>query len=119
MSKEGALRSVSRAVRALQGGTRRDGIRRNHWIDASSEAIQEANVGTPEGIMKVGIRTRKHTAGTIINVERDVPSLRQAKRVFRALQSALPDLDLEMVVTQAGPGGGVEVGHRIDRTGMD
>ncbi len=58
-------------------------------------------------------------ADTIINVERDVPSLRQAKRVLRALQSTLPDLDLEMVVTQAGPGGGGEVGHRIDRTGMD
>lgn len=119
MSKEGAWRSVSRAARALQDGTRRDGIGRNHRIDASSEAIQEASIGTPEGIMKVRIRTRKHTADTIINVERDVPSLRQAKRVFRALQSALPDLDLEMVVTQAGPGGGVEVGHRIDRTGMD
>ena len=119
MSKEGALRSVLRAVRAVQDGTRRDGTRRNHRIDASSEAIQEANVGTPEGIMKVRIRTRMHTADTIINFERDVPSLRQAKRVFRALQSALPDLDLEMVVTQAGPGGGVEVGHRIDRTVMD
>ncbi|MXW86451.1 MAG: hypothetical protein F4Z55_11335 [Boseongicola sp. SB0667_bin_21] len=68
--------------------------------------------------MKVRIRTREHTADAIINVERDVPSLRQAKRIFRALQSALPDIDLEMVVTQAGPGGGVEVGHRIDRTGM-
>ena len=68
--------------------------------------------------MKVRIRTREHTADTIINVEREVPSLRQAKRIFRALQSALPDIDLEMVVTQA-QGGGVEVGHRIDRTSMD
>ena len=69
--------------------------------------------------MKVRIRTRMHTADTIVNIERDVPSMRRAKRIFRALQSALPDIDLEMVVTQAGPGGGVEVGHRIDRTSMD
>ena len=68
--------------------------------------------------MKVRIRTREHTADTIINVEREVLSLRQAKRIFRALQSALPDIDLEMVVTQA-QGGGVQAGHRIDRTGMD
>ena len=68
--------------------------------------------------MKVRIRTRKHTADTIINVEREVPSLRQAKRIFRALQSALPDIDLEMVVTHA-QGGGVQAGHRIDRDSMD
>lgn len=68
--------------------------------------------------MKVRIRTREHKADTIINVGREIPSLRQAKRIFRALQSALPDIDLEMVVTQAR-GGGVEVGHRIDRTSMD
>ena len=68
--------------------------------------------------MKVRIRTRKHTADTIINVEREVPSLRQAKRIFRALQSAVPDIDPEMVVTQA-QGEGVQAGHRNDRTSMD
>ena len=69
--------------------------------------------------MKVRIRRREHTADTTVNVERDVPSQRRAKRIFRALQSALPDIDLEIVVTQAGPGSGVEVGHRIDRNSMD
>ena len=68
--------------------------------------------------MKVRIRTRKHTADTIINVEREIPSLRQAKRIFRALQSALPDIDLEIVVTQT-QGGSVEAGHRIDRSSME
>lgn len=119
MSKEGALRSVPRAVRAFQDGTRRGGIRRNHRIDASTEAPRKAYIGTLDWSMKVRIRTREHTADTIVNVERDVPSLRRAKRIFRALQSALPDIDLEMVVTQAGPGSGFEVGHRIDRDSMD
>ena len=68
--------------------------------------------------MKVKIRTRKHAADTIFNVGREVPSLRQAKRIFHAVQSALPDIDLEIVVTQARVGG-VEVGHRIDSTCMD
>ena len=69
--------------------------------------------------MKVRIRTREHAADMIVNVERGVLSLRHAKRVFRALQSALPDIDLEMVVTEARDWrGDVEAGHRIDRTNM-
>ena len=68
--------------------------------------------------MKVRIRTLEHTADTFIDVERKVPSLRQAKRISRTLQSALPDIDRETVKTKA-QGGGVEVGHRIDRNSMD
>ena len=69
--------------------------------------------------MRVRIRTRVHTAETIINIERDVLSLRAAKRLFRALQSAVPDNDLEMVVTRTRRKmNGVDVGHRIDRTNM-
>ena len=69
--------------------------------------------------MRVRIRTRVHTAETIINIERDVLSLRAAKRLFRALQSAVPDNDLEMVVTRTRQKmNGVDVGHRIDRTNM-
>lgn len=51
--------------------------------------------------MRVRIRTRVHTAETIINIERDILSLRAAKRLFRALQSVVPDNDLEMIVTRA------------------
>ena len=69
--------------------------------------------------MRVRIRTRVHTAETIINIERDVRSLRDAKRLFRSLQSAVPENDLEMVVTRARrEKNGIEVGHRIDRTNM-
>ena len=90
----------------------------NAGIDASWATSQSADASTREAIMKVRIRTREHTADAIINVEREVLSLRQAKRIFRALQSAIPDIGLEMVVTQA-QGGGVEAGHRIDHTSMD
>ena len=69
--------------------------------------------------MRIRIRTRVHTAETIINIEREVRSLRAAKRLFRSLQSAVPDNDLEMVVTRSRRDkNGVEVGHRIDRTNM-
>ena len=76
-------------------------------------------IGTREGIVRVRIRTRVHTAETIINIEREVLSLRAAKRLFRALQSAVPDNDLEMVVTRVlRERNGIEVGHRIDRNNM-
>ena len=69
--------------------------------------------------MRIRIRTRVHTAETIINIEREVRSLRAAKQLFRSLQSAVPDNDLEMVVTRSRRDkNGVEVGHRIDRTNM-
>ncbi|MDE0210130.1 MAG: hypothetical protein OXJ64_09620 [Boseongicola sp.] len=69
--------------------------------------------------MRVRIRTRVHTAETIINIEREVLSLRAAKRLFRTLQSAVPDNDLEMVVTRVrSERSGIEVGHRIDRNNM-
>jgi Flp pilus assembly CpaE family ATPase len=69
--------------------------------------------------MRVRIRTREHTAETIINIERDVLSLRAAKRLFRSLQSAVPDNDLEMVVVRSRrERNGVAVGYRIDRTNM-
>lgn len=67
--------------------------------------------------MRVRIRTRVHTAETIINIEREVLSLRAAKRLFRSLQSAVPDNDLEMVVVRSRrEKNGIEAGHRIDRT---
>ena len=81
--------------------------------------VHKVRIGTWEGQMRVRIRTRVHTAETIINIEREVLSLRAAKRLFRALQSAVPDHDLEMVVTRVRrEKDGIEVGHRIDRTNM-
>ena len=68
--------------------------------------------------MKLRIRTREHTADRIISVEQEVPSVRQAKQIFHALRSAVPDIEMEMVVTQAREGG-VEAVQRIDRTSMD
>ena len=69
--------------------------------------------------MRVRIRTRVHTAETIINIERDVLSLRAAKRLFRSLQAAVPDNDLEMIVTRSRrEKNGVQVGHLVDRTNM-
>ena len=88
-------------------------------IDALRGIADKARIRTREGAMRVRIRTRVHTAETIINIERDVLSLRAAKRLFRALQSAVPDCDLEMIVTRVRrEKDGIEVGYRIDRTSM-
>ena len=47
------------------------------------------------------------------------PGAAGPKRLFRSLQSAVPDNDLEMVVTRSRrEKNGVKVGHRIDRTNM-
>ena len=68
---------------------------------------------------RVRIRTQVHTAETIINIERDVLSLSAPKRLFRAIESAVPHNDLGMVVTRVRrEKNGIEVGHRIDRTDM-
>lgn len=59
--------------------------------------------------MRVRIRTRVHTA------ERSSTS----SLTSQALQSAVPDNDPGMIVTRVRRGkGGIEVGHRIDRTNM-
>ncbi len=88
-------------------------------IATLSAMADKARMRMLETIMRVRLRTRVHTAETIVNVERDVLSLRAAKRIFRALQSAVPDNDLEMIVTRSRrEKNGIEVGHRIDRTNM-
>ncbi|MYI70048.1 MAG: hypothetical protein F4103_15360 [Boseongicola sp. SB0673_bin_14] len=88
-------------------------------IDTLPGIPEKARTGTGGRAMRVRIRTRVHTAETIINIEREVLSLRAAKRLFRALQSAVPDNDLEMIVVRARrEKNGIEVGHRIDRTNM-
>ena len=46
---------------------------------------------TREGVLR--IRTRVHSAETIINVEREILSLRATKRLFRASRPAVPDND--------------------------
>lgn len=88
------------------------------WRSARCEGSPARRDNT-QGKRTMLIRTRAQTAETIIHIEREVRSLRAAKRLLRSLQSAIPDNDLEMVVTPSWrEKNGIEVGHRIGRTNM-